>query len=251
MALHLDYSNINYSDFLLAIITKDIIEKNEFQSSFAKFLRKDHMSVNKPQSEISRRTFIKGLGGGIVGTAAVGSAITGGAAPETGPEGAEIRGPDKVQIALTVNGKKHRLLVEPRTTLLDAIRDQLGYTGSKRVCNRGECGACTVILSGNTILACSMLALDADGGKIETVEGLAKGSKLSPVQEAFVKHDAMQCGFCTSGFVVSSTALLRENPQPTLEEIKMGVSGNLCRCGTYPHIFAAVTEAAESMRKGG
>ncbi len=208
------------------------------------------MSETENKSTISRRSFIKGLGGGIVGTVTVGAAASS-STTESGSEGATIRGPAKVQIALTVNGKKHRLEVEPRTTLLDAIRDQLGFTGSKRVCNRGECGACTVILNGSTILACSMLALDADGAKIETVEGLAKGSKLSPVQEAFVKHDAMQCGFCTPGFIVSSTALLRENPQPSLDEIKMGVSGNICRCGTYPHIFAAVAEAAQTMRKGG
>ena len=143
------------------------------------------------------------------------------------------------------------LEVEPRTTLLDALRDQLGFTGSKRVCDRGQCGACTVIMNGETVLACTMLAVDAEGTKIETVEGLADGDKLHPVQESFVQHDAMQCGFCTPGFIMSSMALLRSNANPTWEEIKHGVSGNLCRCGTYPHIFVAVDEAAKKMRKGG
>jgi xanthine dehydrogenase YagT iron-sulfur-binding subunit len=136
-------------------------------------------------------------------------------------------------------------------TLLDVIRDRLDYTGTKRVCNRGECGACTIILDGKTILACSMFALDADGAEIETVEGLADGDQLHPIQESFVKHDALQCGFCTSGFIVSSKALLNENPSPTMDEIKKGISGNLCRCGTYPNIFKAVDEAAKNMQKGG
>ena len=200
-------------------------------------------------SGISRRNFIKGLGGGIAGAGAISAG--GCTTAQVGPHGAQVVGMEPVSISIKVNGKVHHLQVDPRTTLLDALRNDLDHTGSKRVCNRGQCGACTVIMNGKTVLACSMLALDADGALIETIEGLAKGDKLHPVQEAFVKHDALQCGFCTPGFIMSCVSLLRENDQPTLEEIKNGVSGNLCRCGTYPNIFAAVADAAETMRKGG
>lgn len=209
------------------------------------------MSANEKKSGISRRNFIKGFGGGIVGTAAVGSAISSHASAQSGPANSVIRGPDKIPITLTINGKKYDLKFEPRVTLLDAIRDHIGLTGSKRVCNRGECGACTVILNGKTVYACSMFAIDADGGVIETIEGLAKEDQLHPLQESFVKQDAIQCGFCTSGFIVSSAALLNANPSPSLDQIKEGVAGHVCRCGSYPHIFDAVDEAVKNMRKGG
>ncbi len=209
------------------------------------------MKDKKQKSGMSRRNFIKGFGGGIVGTAAVTSSFAESTSQQEGLHGSHVRGPGKVNILLYINGKKHSLEVEPRTTLLDAMRDQLEYTGTKRVCNRGECGACTIIMNGETVLSCSIFALDADGAKIETIEGLAKDERLHPVQEAFVKHDALQCGFCTPGFIMSSVALLRENPSPTLNEIKQGVSGNLCRCGTYPNIFAAVDDAAKTMKRGG
>jgi len=209
------------------------------------------MSKNDNESGISRRNFIKGLGGGIVGTATITSAISGCSSSQVGPHGSKIRGPEKTKISLKINGKKHSLEIEPRISLLDVIRGQVGLTGAKRVCDRGECGACTVIMNGKTVLACSILALDADGAEIETVEGLAKRNKLHPVQKAFVKHDAFQCGFCTSGFIMSSVALLRKNPNPKMDEIKQGVAGNLCRCGAYPNIFKAVSTAAETMKKGG
>lgn len=209
------------------------------------------MSKKEKTFDISRRGFLKGLSGGIVGTAAVSSSLTHAAGKSRDISGAIIHGPDKVRISFTINGKKQSLSLEPRVTLLDAIRDHLGLTGAKRACNRGECGACTVILNGKTVLACSMLAIDANGAEIETVEGLAKNDQLHPVQKAFIKHDAMQCGFCTPGFVVTCASFLRENPNPGMGEIKTGVSGNLCRCGTYPNIFAAVEDAATIMRKGG
>lgn len=209
------------------------------------------MSNDPNKSGISRRKFLQGLGGTGVATVTLAPTLAKAAVQETGRHGAVIRGPGLVTITLKINGKTHRLELEPRVSLLDAIRDHLGYTGTKRVCNRGQCGACTVILDGHTVLACSMLALDADGSEIETIEGLADGDKLHPVQQAFVENDAMQCGFCTPGFVMSSVSLLRENPNPTQAEIKAGVSGNLCRCGTYPHIFKAVAEAAEVLKKGG
>jgi len=209
------------------------------------------MSDRESKSGISRRNFIKGLGGGLVGSAAITPAIAGTVTIQTGAHGSKVRGPGKTKISLKINGKKYTIEIEPRTTLLDAIRNQIGLTGTKRVCNRGECGACTVIMNGKTVLACSMFAMDADGAEIETIEGVARGDELHPVQESFIKHDALQCGFCTPGFIMSSIALLQKNPNPTMEEIKQGVSGNLCRCGTYPNIFAAVDEAAKKMRKGG
>jgi xanthine dehydrogenase YagT iron-sulfur-binding subunit len=209
------------------------------------------MSKEEHNQGLSRRHFIKGLGGGLVGTAAVGSAMAGARAEGTGPHGSTVRGPDKIEINMTVNSRNVKVKVEPRVTLLDALRDHLGHTGAKRVCNRGQCGACTIIMNGRTVLACSLLALDAEGARIETVEGLAEGDQLHPLQDAFVKHDAFQCGFCTSGFIMSCVSLLKENPSPGMEEIKHGVSGNLCRCGSYPNIFKAVGETAKNMKKGG
>jgi xanthine dehydrogenase YagT iron-sulfur-binding subunit len=209
------------------------------------------MSEKGKKSGISRRNFLKGVGSGIVVGAAMGSTITSCSEKREGPEGSKVVGPDKVKVTFTLNGKRQSLVIEPRITLLDAVRDQLGHTGTKRVCNRGQCGACTVIMNDRTVLACSVLALDAEGAKIETIEGLAKGNDLHPVQEAFIKHDALQCGFCTPGFIMSSVGLLRKNPNPDLNQIKAGVSGNICRCGTYPHIFAAVEDAANVMKKGG
>ena len=206
------------------------------------------MAKDKSKSGMSRRSFLKGFGGSVVGTAAIGTAHPVFSA-ET--EHARIVGPGQTEIAITVNGKKHTLEIDPRMTLLDVLRNELSYTGTKQVCNRGECGSCTVILNGRTVLACHMLALDANGADIETIEGLAAGEKLHPVQEKFVEHDAFQCGYCTPGFILSSVALLRRNSSPTPEEIRAGVSGNVCRCGTYPNIFAAVEAAAQSMKKGG
>jgi aerobic-type carbon monoxide dehydrogenase small subunit (CoxS/CutS family) len=208
------------------------------------------MSSKQPKTGVSRRGFLKGLSGSLAGAAAVSATLTS-RDVSAQAKGALVRGPQPVPLTFTINGTKHTVIVEPRVTLLDALRDHLGFTGHKRVCNRGECGACTVLLNGKTVLACSMLAIEADQGIIETVEGLAKGQELHPVQKAFMANDALQCGFCTSGFIVSCVSLLRENPDPTLAEIKSGISGNICRCGTYPHIFAAVQEAAEAMRKGG
>jgi xanthine dehydrogenase YagT iron-sulfur-binding subunit len=195
-----------------------------------------------PQSsfELSRRTFLKTVG--------VGAAATGLVAQGVRPAEAAILGPDAVPITLRVNGVLHTVTVEPRVTLLRALRNHLGLTGAKEVCERGACGGCTVLLDGDPICACLMLTVDAVGHEITTVEGLGTPEKLSPVQAAFVECDAFQCGFCTPGFVVASTALLAKNPNPGLEEIKAGLSGNLCRCGTYSRIFEAVRTAAE--RKG-
>jgi xanthine dehydrogenase YagT iron-sulfur-binding subunit len=157
---------------------------------------------------------------------------------------------DMVPAVLNINGQTHSLSVEPRWTLQHVLHDHLGLTGTKPGCERGECGACTVLIDGIARYSCLTLALEAVGTEITTVEGLMHGEQLGPVQQAFVEEDAMQCGFCTSGQVVSVEALLRKTPQPTIEQIREGVSGNLCRCGTYNHIFRAAQRAAE-LRKAG
>jgi xanthine dehydrogenase YagT iron-sulfur-binding subunit len=200
---------------------------------------------------VSRRGFLKGVGGGILTTAALGpSGAVGQETGRGGPRGAAETVRGTVTIPLEVNGAVRTVRVEPRTTLLAALRGDLELTGTKEVCDRGGCGACTVLLDGKPVLACMTLALDARGKAITTVEGLADEPELTDLQQAFVEKDALQCGFCTPGFVVAATALLRDNPNPTLEEIRMGVSGNLCRCGTYPRVFEAIESAAAKRRKG-
>ncbi len=197
----------------------------------------------------SRREFLRGVGA----TSVAGGAITGPPADQAdaaveAPKA--IVGPGEVPITLHVNGQKRSLSVEPRTTLLGALRDKLGLTGGKKVCDRGTCGACTVIKDGRPIYACSTLAIDVQGSKITTIEGLGAPDRLSPVQAAFVENDAQQCGYCTSGFVVSCTSLLQQNPDPTPEQIRGGLGGNLCRCGTYECIKRAVVDAAKAIRGG-
>jgi xanthine dehydrogenase YagT iron-sulfur-binding subunit len=166
--------------------------------------------------------------------------------------GAEVKvlGPGKSPITLTINGKKQTAEVEPRVTLLDALRNDLDITGAKPVCDRATCGACTVIMDGKTVYSCTVLAIEAQGKAITTVEGLSTGDKLHPVQQAFVDNDGMQCGFCTPGFVVACKAFLDKNPNPTPEEVDKGLGGNLCRCGTYVGVRAAVLQAAKRQRGG-
>ncbi len=160
-----------------------------------------------------------------------------------------VHGPDKVPVTLNVNGSSYSLEIEPRRTLLDALRFDLHLTGSKKVCGMGECGACTVLLDGKAIYSCLTLAIECEGHKIITIEGLAQGQNLDPIQEAFIEDEAFQCGFCTSGQIMSIKALLDANPDPTPEEIRRAVSGNICRCGAYPNIFKAATKAATAYRK--
>ncbi len=194
---------------------------------------------------VSRRGFITSMGAGVVGTAALG------ARPAEAATAPAVAGGETVTVALTVNGLPRRVAVEPRTTLLEMLRGPLGLTGAKPGCERGECGACTVLMGGETRYACMMLALEAEGAEVTTVEGLLDGETLGPVQQAFVEKDGFQCGFCTSGQVVAVEGLLRKKKDPTLDEIREGVSGNLCRCGAYAHIFEAAARAGELKRGGG
>jgi aerobic-type carbon monoxide dehydrogenase small subunit (CoxS/CutS family) len=192
----------------------------------------------KDQAGVSRRAFLK--------TAGVGAAATGLVATAVEPAGAAILGPGAVTLSLKVNGAAKTVTVEPRVTLLRALRNHLDLTGAKEVCDRGGCGACTVLIDDEPVCSCLMLAADAEGREITTVEGLGTPDRMSPVQAAFVECDALQCGFCTPGFVVASTALLRRNVNPSLDEIKDGLAGNLCRCGTYQRVFEAVQKAAKA-----
>ena len=154
---------------------------------------------------------------------------------------------EKEIITLTVNGESYEALVKPNSTLLDVLRDQLELTGSKRGCDAGDCGSCTVIMDGRPVNACLVLALKAEGREITTIEGLAEGTQLHPIQEAFVEYGAIQCGFCTPGMVLSAKALLDRNPKPTEEEIKSGIAGNLCRCTGYMKIVEAIQAASQKM----
>ena len=187
---------------------------------------------------VSRRGFIATLGTGAVGAAARAAA---GPAPleQALPEAAGL-----TEVTLLINGRRERVLVEPRWSLLFVLRERLGLTGSKQGCERGECGVCTVLMDGKPRYACMTLALEAEGVAITTVEGLMAGEELGPVQQAFAEHDAFQCGYCTPGQVVAAEGLLRANPHPTMDEIRLGMSGNICRCGAYAHIFKAVEHAA-------
>jgi len=194
---------------------------------------------------MSRRSFLQ--------KAAAGTAVVAvhGKAAAASPAAKEKPRPEKVHVVLRVNGGEHALLVEPRWTLLYVLRDRLGLTGTKPGCERGECGACTVLIDGVPRYSCLTLALEAEGHEVMTVEGLMQGEELGPVQQAFAAEDAFQCGFCTPGQVMAAEGLLRQNSSPTLDEIRLGMSGNLCRCGAYAHIFKAVHRAAGLRSKGG
>ncbi|TIM64467.1 MAG: (2Fe-2S)-binding protein [Mesorhizobium sp.] len=163
----------------------------------------------------------------------------------------EVLGPGLIPIDLTINGRRHPVQAEPATTLVDVLRNHLGLTGTKIGCDRGACSACTVWLDGQPASSCMTLALDARGRNITTIEGLAEGGKLHPVQQAFVEHDALQCGFCTPGMVMSCAALIDREPDAGIDEVKAAISGHLCRCGTYPNIFAAVLAVAGENRRRG
>ena len=195
-------------------------------------------------SGISRRSFLKGAGVAAAGTAVLDSGLLSYAqAPP------RVLGPDATTITLNVNGKARQVSVEPRTTLSDVLRDDLKLTGTKLVCDRGACSACTVMLDGMPVNSCMAFALDMGERKVTTIEGLGTPEHLHPVQAAFVEHDGMQCGYCTPGMVMSCAALLQRNPDPREEDVQQAISGNICRCATYPKVVEATLAAARS-RKG-
>ena len=204
----------------------------------------DHDPLNdQPKDDnsgVSRRDFLK-----ISTISAAAVPILGTKVVNAAGVPVKVYGPGKVPVELTINGEKHALQLEPRVTLLDAIRDQLDITGAKRVCDRGECGACTVILDNKPVYACSILAIEAQAKAITTVEALMQGENLDPIQQAFVDNDASQCGFCTSGFVVAFKAILHKQPNASPEDIRHGLSGNVCRCGTYHGIHLAIAQMAQ------
>ena len=200
---------------------------------------------------ISRRGFLKGAGFTAAGTALLdGVQAFGRETAASANSGVTELGPAPSPVRLQINGKVQTLQIEPRTTLADALRIHLGMTGTKIICDRGACSGCTVWLDKMPVNSCMMLAVDAIGHEVTTIEGLSAEGAPHPLQIAFVKHDAMQCGFCTPGMVMSCAALLEKNPRPSRLEVRHAISGNLCRCGTYPRVFAATLEAAGNMRKG-
>jgi xanthine dehydrogenase YagT iron-sulfur-binding subunit len=202
---------------------------------------KTKKSSSSSSPGVSRRDFLK-----ISGVTAAVPLVAQASALAEAEAGVAVHGPGKVPVSLTVNGKKLNAQLEPRVTLLDALRDQFDLTGAKRVCDRGTCGTCTVLMDGKAVYACSILAIDAQGKAITTVEGLGEPGKLHPIQQAFVDNDAQQCGFCTPGFVMATKAFLEQHPNPTPEQIKTGLGGNFCRCGTYAGMRAAVMQAAKA-----
>jgi xanthine dehydrogenase YagT iron-sulfur-binding subunit len=211
----------------------------------------DPCQHNKNGPGLSRRAFLKGSGAAAAATftfreTQAALAEQAGAAGSVTP-----MGPAAVKLQLNVNGATMSTSVEPRVTLLDALRDYLDVTGCKRVCDRGTCGACTVLLDGKPVYSCSMLAVEAQGKPIKTAEALMSGGKLDAVPAAFVQHDAQQCGFCTPGFVVALRAAFDKNPKATPAEIENALAGNICRCGTYTQMRDAIAELCKNKGKGG
>lgn len=197
----------------------------------------------KPAAEkvaLTRRDFLRGAGVAVSG----GLLVSGSVAAASADAAPEVLGPGAVPITLKINGTPHQLSLEPRVTLLDALRNDLDLTGAKRVCDRGACGACTVIMDGKAVYACDVLAIEAQGHEITTIESLSHDGHLHPVMQAFINNDAQQCGFCTPGFVMASKALLDKHPHPTAAQVVQGLGGNLCRCGTYQGLKKAALEAA-------
>ena len=200
------------------------------------------MPTPTPPTHLSRRFFLKGAGVSAAAAALADSTLA--HAADLAPDEPKPIGPNPAPLTLNINGQSHQLQAEPCTTLADALRMQLDLTGTKVVCDRGACSACTVFLDGTPVCSCMTLAHDVGNRKITTIEGLAQGDTLHPVQQSFIDHDALQCGFCTPGMIMSCTALLNRNPHPTEDDVRQATSGNLCRCGTYPKVFAATLDAA-------
>jgi xanthine dehydrogenase YagT iron-sulfur-binding subunit len=213
------------------------------------------MSESSHEQESSRRKFSRRefLAGAGVTVAAIGAGavLLGNGSKEKKPEESPSASAQAgaVPVTLRVNGQTHNLQLQPRVTLLDALRERLKITGPKRVCDRGTCGCCTVLKDGEPVYSCLMLAVDAQGSEITTVEALGSPEKMSAVQQKFVEKDALMCGFCTPGFVTAVHAVLAKNPNASLEEIRKGLRGNICRCGTFNRVFEAAVEAARAARR--
>ena len=198
-----------------------------------------------PQKKgLTRRKFIKGVGTGVIGSAVLPQVIKAQSNSIESDEDAT-----KQILDVKVNGKRHRIKIDPRTTLVEFLRDQLNLTGTKIVCNQGECGGCTVLVDDTAVYSCHMLALDADGKEVITIEGLMNGEVIHPLQQAFIDKDGFQCGFCTPGQIMTAYSLLKTNPNPTREDVMFNMSGNICRCGAYPKIVDAILYAAEQQRE--
>ncbi|MGD0635762.1 MAG: (2Fe-2S)-binding protein [Beijerinckiaceae bacterium] len=201
------------------------------------------------RAEVSRRSFLRGSAVTTAGVSIMDAAFSvAGHAEVAQSNGPPAAGPGPAPIVLTINGVAQTLSVEPRMTLAEALRGPLGLTGTKIACDRGACSACTVWLDGMTVCSCMLLAIDVGTRSITTIEGLALGETLHPVQAAFIEHDALQCGFCTPGMVMSCAALLERVPEPTDEDVRAAISGHICRCGTYPHVVAATIAASKSRK---
>ena len=209
-------------------------------------MNEDHdlKRTDDPCSRVSRRGFLESVGVGMTGIA-----VASNLSAQDAEELTEDAEPKK--LSLVINGRKHMLMVEPRANLLYVLREKLGMTGTKPGCERGECGACTVLIDDKSRYSCLTLAFEADGHDVTTIEGLMHGEKLGVVQQAFLEKDAFQCGYCTPGQIMAAEGLLRSNHDPSDEEIREGMSGNLCRCGAYQHIFKAVRRAAELKKEEG
>lgn len=209
--------------------------------------RATHAEASASTPSVSRRSFLQGAGVSAIGTTMleVGEAAT----RELASGRVDAIGPGPDSLLLDINGEQHAVQVDPATTLVDVLRDELGLTGTKIGCDRGACSACTVWVDGEVFASCMTLAYDVRGKKITTIEGLAHGDTLHPVQQAFVEHDALQCGFCTPGMIMSCARLVEANPACTLEDVRHAISGHLCRCGTYPNIFKATLAAASRIRE--
>jgi len=201
-------------------------------------------SQEKQQRGTTRRTFLKSAG--IVSASVAGAEMLSGVPRAEAETQADAVGPGKVPLKLRINGEVRAVNVEPRTTLAEALRDELHLTGTKVVCDRGSCSACTVMLDKTPVCSCMTLAVDVGDRSVTTIEGLGRGEDLHPIQAAFIEHDALQCGFCTSGMLMSCASLLERNPKPSAEDVRTAISGNICRCATYPRVLEAVVAASQS-----
>ncbi len=204
------------------------------------------MAEKKKSQTITRRKFMKGFGGGVVGGTVLARTLPGFSQDKKSDQQPHE---GKAMLDFKVNGKRLKILVEPRATLTDVLREELQLTGTKIVCNQGQCGGCTVLLDDKAVYSCMLLALDANGKEVTTIEGLMDGEKINDLQQAFIDKDGMQCGFCTPGQIMAAHALLLENPHPSRDQVVKGMSGNICRCAAYPKIVDSVLAAAEKVLK--